>query len=117
MLGENVHFNVDAGARAAGMQVGVRESMRDDGEARDVLFETRHGETDAVYREGTFFNYVVDQFARKTKAKPPITIAEIIERNHERGSIHMAEHEVTVQAGIRTQRALEINGRSWFEVA
>src|ERR1017187_1418347 len=54
VLGEDVTFDVDAGAGTIAGQRGIAVRVRDDGDAERIAFERSDGEADAVDGDGAF---------------------------------------------------------------
>ena len=71
---DHIEFQVDGGSGDNGLDIGMLESIGDDGYIKAVFFDIKDGKTGAVEADGAFFDHEVAEFPGEFEAEEPAAV-------------------------------------------
>ena len=105
---DHVELEVDGGAGEYGLEVGMFEGVRDDGEVEFRLFYIEDGEADAVEADGAFFDDEVAEFFWEFEAVFPASVS-VGAFEAGGGGVDMSLDDVAVEAAVHDHATFEVD--------
>ncbi len=112
----HVEFQVDAGARDHGLDIGVVVRIGDDGDIEFRSFDIKNGQAGAVDADGAFFNDQVAEFFGEFEAIFPAAI-EVAALETDGSGVYVSLDDMAVEAAVHDQASFEVDEVSGLPVA
>ena len=105
---DHIEFQVDSGSGDNGLDIGMLESIGDDGDVKAVFFDVKDGKAGAVEGDGAFFDHEVAKFPGVFEAKVPAAVV-FFDVGAGGRRVDVTLDDMSVQAAVEGHAAFEVD--------
>jgi len=113
VFSDQIEFQIDGGSGDDGLDIGMLESIGDDGDVKAVFFDVKDGKAYAIEGDGAFFDHEVAEFPREFEAEDPAAVV-FFHLGAGGGCVDVTLDDMAVEAAVEGHAAFEVDERAFL---